>query len=104
MNCDIRLDIAGMDFEDNFFDVIICSHVLEYIQDDLKVMRELFRVLRPGGIAILQVPISKKAKGIFENFTIAYIGKKEGYFGQKDNVRIYGKDYKKILESIGIFL
>ena len=59
MNCDIRLDITDMDFEDNFFNVIICSHVLEHIKDDQKAMSELFRVLRPKGFAILQVLFNK---------------------------------------------
>lgn len=62
MNCDIRIDIKDMNFEDNFFDVIICNHVLEHIVDDRKAMREFFRVLRPEGFVILQVPISKNAK------------------------------------------
>ena len=59
MNCDIRLDITDMNFEDNFFDVIICNHVLEHVEDDRKIMSELFRVLKLAGEAILQVPISK---------------------------------------------
>jgi len=50
MDCDIRLDIADMNFEDNFFDVIICNHVLEHIKDDQKAMSELFRVLRPVSV------------------------------------------------------
>ena len=65
IDCGIRLDITDMNFEDNLFDVIICSHVLEHIVGDRKAMRELFRVLRPEGFAILQVPISKNAKETF---------------------------------------
>ncbi|HER25177.1 MAG TPA: class I SAM-dependent methyltransferase [Candidatus Atribacteria bacterium] len=53
MDCNIRLDIADMNFEDNFFDVIICTHVLEHVKDDQKAISELFRVLKPGGEAIL---------------------------------------------------
>ena len=64
-------------------------------------MRELFRVLRPEGFAILQVPISKKAKETFEDFSITSPEEKERYFGQKDHVRIYGQDYKRRLESVG---
>ena len=100
-DCDIKLDITDMNFEDNFFDLIICSHVLEHIIDDRKAMHELFRVLKPKGIAILQVPISNKKEKTFENFTIVSPEDREKYFGQKDHVRIYGKDYKKRLESIG---
>jgi len=64
-------------------------------------MHELFRVLRPKGFAILQVQISKKAKETFEDFSITSPEERKIYFGQKDHVRIYGKDYKKRLESIG---
>ena len=102
MNCDIRLDITDMNFEYNFFDVIICNYVLEHIVDDRKAMRELFRVLKPKGFAILQVSISKNAKETFEDFSITSPKEKERYFGQKDHVRIYGsKDYKNRLESVG---
>lgn len=83
MNCDIRLDITDMNLEDNFFDVIICNHVLEHIEDDRKAMSELFRVLKPGGEAILQVPISKYNKETFEDFSIILPEEREKYFGQK---------------------
>lgn len=98
---DIRLDITDMNFEDNFFVVIICSHVLEHVMDDRKAMSELFRVLKPKGIAILQVPISKTVRKTFEDFTITSPEEREKYFGQKDHVRIYGQDYKKRLQNIG---
>ena len=101
MNCDIILDITDMNFEDNFFDVIICNHVLEHVKDDRKSMSELFRVLKPGGKAILQVPISKYNKETFEDFSIILPEEREKYFGQKDHVRIYGKDNKERLENVG---
>ena len=101
MNCDIRLGITDINFEDNYFDFIICNHVLEHIQDDKKAMRELFRILKQKGMAILQVPISKKAKETFEDFSITFPKEREKYFGQKDHVRIYGKDYKERLEGAG---
>ena len=98
---DRKIDITDINFENNYFDFIICNHVLEHIVDDRKAMRELFRVLKPEGFAILQVPISKNAKETFEDFSIILPEKKERYFGQKDHVRIYGKDYKNRLESVG---
>lgn len=101
MDCDIRLDITDINFEDNFFDVVICSHVLEHIVDDRKAMRELFKVLKPSGEAILQVPISKYNKETFEDISITTLEERERIFGQKDHVRIYGKDYKKRLENVG---
>lgn len=67
------------------------------MQDDRKAMSELFRVLKPGGKAILQVPISKYNKETFEDFSIVSPREREKYFGQRDHIRIYGKDYKKSL-------
>ena len=67
-------------------------------------MHELFRVLKPKGIAILQVPISKTARETFEDFSITTPKGREKYFGQKDHVRIYGQDYKNGLENVGFKL
>ena len=71
---------------------------------DRKATSELFRVLKPKGFAILQVPISKNAKETFEDFLITTPEEREKYFGQKDHVRIYGKDYKNGLENVGFKL
>ena len=71
------------------------------MKDDKKAINELFRVLKPGGEAILQVPISKYNKDTFEDFLITAPEEREKSFGQKDHVRIYGKNYPKILENIG---
>ena len=65
-------------------------------------MSELLRVLKPKGFAILQVPISKKAKETFEDFSITSPEGREKYFGQKDHVKIYGsEDYRNRLEGVG---
>jgi len=104
VNCDLVFDITDMNFGDSCFDFIICNHVLEHIQDDRKVMSELFSVLKLGGEAILQAPISKYNKEAFEDFSIISPEEREKYFGQKDHVRIYGKDYKERLERVGIKL
>ena len=101
MNCNIRLDIKDMNFEDNFFDVIICNHVLEHVIDDRRAMSELFRILKPEGFAILQVPILKNVQKTFEDFSITTPEDREKYFGQKDHVRIYRQDYIRRLESVG---
>ena len=98
---DIEIDITDIKFNDNCFDVIICNHVLEHVLDDRKAVEELFRVLKPGGWAILQVPISKKHTETFEDFSIISPEEREKYFGQKDHVRVYGKDYKERLENVG---
>lgn len=102
---DAKLDITNLDmFEDGYFDVVICSHVLEHIPNDKKAMKELYRVLSSGGIAILQVPISKKLQKTYEDVAINSPEHREQAFGQKDHVRIYGKDYSKRLEASGFHI
>lgn len=95
------IDITDINFENNYFDFIICNHVLEHVKDDKKATLELFRVLKPSGEAILQVPMFKTTIKTFEDFSIVLSEEREKYFGQKDHLRIYGKDYKEKLESAG---
>jgi predicted SAM-dependent methyltransferase len=101
LTADKIIDITDINFKDNYFDFIICNHVLEHVKNDKKAMSELFRVLKPDGEAILQVPISEYNKETFEDFSITTPEEKEKSFGQKDHVRIYGKDYQKRLENAG---
>lgn len=100
MITDRKINITDINFENNHFDFIIYSHVLEHIRDDRKAMSELFRVLKLGGEVILQVPISKYNKETFEEFSIILQGEREKYFGQKDHVRVYGKDKKNTKNSL----
>ena len=95
------MDITNIAYEDNCFDVILCNHVLEDIPNDKKAMQELFRVLKPGGWAIIQVPIDLNREQTFEDPSIVLAEEKERLFGQYDHVRLYGKDYKNKLEVIG---
>lgn len=95
------IDVTKLSFNDESFDVILCNHVLEHIHDDRKAMSELFRVLKPGGWAILQVPISNILDVTYENSAITDPKDRENHFGQFDHVRIYGKDYVKRLNASG---
>ena len=96
-----KVDIAKFKYEDNSFDVIICCHVLEHVPDDRKAMSELYRVLKPGGWAILQVPISLSLEKTYEDPTVATPKERERAFGQCDHFRMYGRDYIDRLESAG---
>ena len=100
-NAMIKMDITDIRFPDNSFDVIICNHVLEHVVDDGKAMRELHRTLKPGGWAILQVPISLVLEKTYEDFSITTAAGREQAFGQWDHVRIYARDYKDRLEKAG---
>ena len=98
---DVKADICDLPFEDNQYDVILCNHVLEHIPDDTKAMQELYRVLKPGGMAILQIPQDLSRATTFADNTITDQKERAKIFGQYDHVRIYGRDYFNKLRSIG---
>jgi predicted SAM-dependent methyltransferase len=98
---DVKADICNLPFEDNIYDVILCNHVLEHIPDDTKAMQELYRVLKPGGMAILQIPQDLKRDITFTDNTIVDQKERAKIFGQYDHVRVYGRDYFDKLRSIG---
>lgn len=98
---DVKADICNLPFKDNSYDVILCNHVLEHIPDDTKAMQELYRVLKPNGMAILQIPQDLNRANTFEDNTITDKKERAEIFGQYDHVRIYGRDYFDKLRSIG---
>ncbi|SFU44055.1 Methyltransferase domain-containing protein [Pustulibacterium marinum] len=98
---DVKADICNLPFDDNSYDIILCNHVLEHIPDDTKAMHELFRVLKPSGFAILQIPQDYNRETTFEDNTITDPKKRAEIFGQYDHVRVYGLDYFDKLRSIG---
>lgn len=95
----LQMDLTRTFFPDETFDVVYASHVFEHIVDDRKAMQETFRVLKPGGWAILQVPIN--AEITYEDPSVVDPVERERVFGQSDHVRIYGKDYYDRLEQAG---
>lgn len=98
---DVKADICNLPFDDNSYDIIFCNHVLEHIPDDTKAMQELFRVLKPGGMAILQIPQDLSRETTFADDSITDQKERAAIFGQYDHVRIYGRDYFNKLRSIG---
>jgi predicted SAM-dependent methyltransferase len=98
---DVKADICNLPFEDDAYDVIFCNHVLEHIPDDTKAIQELYRVLKPGGMAILQIPQDLKRAVTFTDDTIVDQKERAKIFGQYDHVRVYGRDYFDKLRSIG---
>jgi len=95
----IKLDLTNIQFEADSFDVIYCSHVLEHVPDDRRAMAELRRVLRPGGWALVVVPVFGEAT--YENFAITTPEERLRHFGQADHVRKYGRDIAVRLASAG---
>ncbi|MFC0604020.1 class I SAM-dependent methyltransferase [Winogradskyella pulchriflava] len=98
---DVKADICNLPFEDNTYDVILCNHVLEHIPDDTKAMQELYRVMKPGGYGIFQIPQDLNRETTFEDDTITDKAERAKIFGQYDHVRVYGRDYFDKLRSIG---
>ena len=98
---DIKGDLTSTNFKDESFDLIICNHVLEHIEDDKLALNEIYRILKYNGISILQVPMNVKRKNTFEDSSIKSKNQREKYFGQYDHVREYGLDFKDRVEEAG---
>lgn len=98
---DIQLDVTRMPFSDGSFDVVLCNHVLEHVSDDRAAMREIERILRPDGWAILLVPIERSRATTFEDPAIDSPEQRFEYYGQEDHARLYGLDYADRLAEAG---
>ena len=98
-------DAMAFSFADQSFDVVIANHVLEHISDDLKAMSEIFRVLKKGGVAVLQIPYSETISATIEEPLIDNPAKQSALFGQKDHIRIYQlNDYISRLGQSGFIV
>jgi SAM-dependent methyltransferase len=95
----VSMDVTNIQYANHSFDVISCSHVFEHVVDDRKAMREFRRVLKPGGWAILNVPIT--VERTFEDPSVIDPAERLRLFGQEDHVRCYGPDYVDRLREAG---
>jgi len=95
----VHMDITQMPYSADSFDVIVCNHVLEHIEDDRNAMAELYRVLRPGGWAVVLVPIDKNRCDTLEDPAIKSPRDRERYYLQSDHVRLYGPDFPERLRE-----
>lgn len=97
---DVSYDIKKINSADEYFDLIICYHILEHIDEDIKAMKELWRVIKKDGICIIQTPF--KEGEIYEDSSITYPADREKHFGQSDHFRIYSVNGLKLrLENAG---
>lgn len=97
----IPLDISNLNFSDNHFDFIICNHVLEHVRELNEGLSELFRVLKPGGIAILQTPYSDLLHRTIEDPGINTDELRLFFYCQEDHVRLFGKDLFEKIQLVG---
>ena len=88
----VKVDITAIQYSNNYFDIIICNHVLEHVLEYEKAIKEIFRVLKKGGIAIVQTPFSKKIKNHFSDPYIKSNEDKALYYGTSDHVRVFGSE------------
>ncbi len=96
-----KMSVTDIKFEDNTFDAVICNHVLEHVPEDRKAMEEIYRVLKPGGFAVLQVPINLESDDTLEDKTLTP-DERRTHYGAADHLRFYGeKDYIQRLEATG---
>ena len=101
---DVKADICALPFKDDSFDVILCNHVLEHIPDDRKALSELYRILKPSGWGIFQIPQDLKREVTYEDNSITDKKERAKIFGQYDHVRIYGRDYFDRLKEVGFIV
>jgi SAM-dependent methyltransferase len=97
----VKLDITNIELGSDTVDVVICSHVLEHVSEDAQAMREMRRVLRPGGSALIMGPVDYDRPQTYEDPTIVNPRARVAAFGQSDHVRLYGADFDQRLRAAG---
>jgi SAM-dependent methyltransferase len=96
-----QFSVEEIPYPDDSFDLVLCSHVLEHVPDDVRAMREFRRVLASTGRAILQHPIKLTLANTFEDDAISSPEERERAYGQHDHLRLYGRDFGDRLQSVG---
>ena len=98
---DVKMDVHDIPFEENTFDVVICNHVLEHVDDADKVMKEFYRVMKSGGWGIFQVPIDYNNSVTIEDRSVTDPRERERLYWQSDHLRLFGRDYGDKLTAAG---
>ena len=96
---DLHFDIQHIPLEDESFDVVICNHIMEHVEDDRLAMREILRIMRKGGWGVILSPVDQQREKTFEDDTITDEAERTRIFGQYDHRRIYGRDYAERLRE-----
>ncbi len=101
---DYKCDVQELPFGEGEFDAVICNHVLEHVDDDTRAMSEILRVLKPGGFALLSVPLDFDRETTYEDASITSPRERAIHFKQYDHKRLYGRDYPDRLQQIGFLI
>jgi len=89
---------------DASYDMVMANHVLEHIDDDRQAMRELFRLLKANGIALLTVPINPTRQQTYENPAATTAAERWAHFSAHDHKRYYGLDFADRLADAGFMV
>jgi SAM-dependent methyltransferase len=100
---DLVLNIEKLDLPDSSQDVLVCSHVLEHV-DDAKALKEMYRVLKPGGLALIMLPVIEGWESTYENPAVTSVEDRARHYGQSDHVRWYGRDVRERIRKGGFQL
>jgi predicted SAM-dependent methyltransferase len=95
------MDITDLKFQNNFFDLILCSHVLEHIEEDTVAIQNLLKVLKPDGICYIIVPYFPELENTYHNPDATTAALRLLNYGQSDHVRKYGLDFSDRLTKAG---
>ena len=98
---DMHFDVQQIPMADSSVDIIICNHLLEHVESDHKALKEMYRIMRSGGMGVMLAPIDYTLETTFEDDTITDPKQRAEVFGQYDHRRIYGKDYLERLRAAG---
>jgi len=98
---ELQLDLTALDLPDAAFDAVLCSHVLEHVPDDARAMRELRRILAPGGWALVMVPIDHGRATTYEDPSLTTPAQRREAYWQEDHVRLYAPDVADRLAAAG---
>jgi SAM-dependent methyltransferase len=100
---DMVLDIEAIAVADARYDCIVCSHVLEHV-DDKKALAEIHRILKPGGVALIMLPVIEGWAATYENPRLTGAEDRKRHYGQSDHVRYYGADVRDRIRAAGFRL
>jgi len=98
---DVHFDVHEIPYADDHFDIIMGNHLMEHVADDRKVMAEYFRVMKPGGWGIFQVPLDRSNAQTLEDPNVTDPAERERLYWQRDHVRLYGMDYADRYRAAG---
>ena len=98
---DLKLDIQATGLADESYDIIICNHVLEHVDDFRLALKEMYRVLRNGGSFICSFPMDPKVELLDEDPSVKTEEERLKRYGQNDHKRVFGMKADQLLSEAG---